>query len=187
MGEAREVSAYSSAQERESAKIERDADDICAAYLLETELRERGPDTEFQGEVAGVIRAGAFVAFEGELGDVYEGMLPSRTLPGGRYELDREEVSLIGSGEGATALRLGDPVRVKVTGVEGERGRVDLELTGGGGKPGRGGKPAGGGKSPRAGKSGRGGKQAGGGKPTTGGKSARKGKKRPGRRSGENG
>jgi hypothetical protein len=128
-------------------------------------------------------------------------VLPSRTLPGGRYELDREEVSLIGSGEGATALRLGDPVRVKVTGVEGERGRVDLELTGGGGKPGRGpkqargGKPAGGGggKLPRGGKPGRGGKKTGGGKPadggkpSRGGKSARGGKKRPGRRSGENG
>ena len=82
-----------------------------------------------------MIRAGAFVAFAGELGDVYEGMLPARTLPGGRYELDRAEVSLIGSGEGATALRLGDPVRVRVTGVDAERGRVDLELTGGGGKP----------------------------------------------------
>jgi hypothetical protein len=128
-------------------------------------------------------------------------MLPARTLPGGRYELDREEVSLIGSGEGATALRLGDPVRVKVTGIEGERGRVDLELTGGGGKPprggksGRGGKPAGagGGKSPRGGKPGRGGKPADGGKPsrggkpTRGGKPASKGKKPRGRRSGENG
>ena len=136
LGEAREVAAHSSAQERESAKIERDADDVCAAYLLERELGERGLDAEFDGEVSGVIRAGAFVAFGGELGDVYEGMLPARTLPGGRYELDRAEVSLIGSGDGATALRLGDPVRVRVTGVDGERGRVDLELTGGGGKPG---------------------------------------------------
>ena len=134
LGEAREVAAHSSAQERESAKIERDADDVCAAYLLERELGERGLDAEFEGEVSGVIRAGAFVAFDGELGDVYEGMLPARTLPGGRYELDRAEVSLIGTGEGATALRLGDPVRVRVTGVDGERGRVDLELTGGGGK-----------------------------------------------------
>jgi ribonuclease R len=134
LAEAREVAANSSAQERESAKIERDADDVCAAYLLERELGERGLDAEFAGEVSGVIRAGAFVAFGGELGDVYEGMLPARTLPGGRYELDRAEVSLIGSGEGATALRLGDPVRVRVTGVDGERGRVDLALTGGGGK-----------------------------------------------------
>ena len=58
--------------------------------------------------------------------------MPARTLPGGRYELDRAEVSLKGSGEGATALRLGDPVRVRVTGVDPERGRVDLELTAGG-------------------------------------------------------
>ena len=134
LSEAREVAAQSSARERESAKIERDADDVCAAYLLERELGERGLDAEFDGEVSGVIRAGAFVAFGGELGDVYEGMLPARTLPGGRYELDHAEVSLIGSGEGATALRLGDPVRVRVTGVDSERGRVDLELTGGGGK-----------------------------------------------------
>jgi ribonuclease R len=134
LSEAREVAAHSSAQERESAKIERDADDVCAAYLLERELGERGLDAEFEGEVSGVIRAGAFVAFGGELGDVYEGMLPARTLPGGRYELDRAEVMLKGSGEGATALRLGDPVRTRVTRVDIERGRVDLELTGGGGK-----------------------------------------------------
>ncbi|HVV90258.1 MAG TPA: RNB domain-containing ribonuclease, partial [Solirubrobacterales bacterium] len=134
LAEAREVASHSSAQERESAKIERDADDVCAAYLLERELGERGLDAEFDGEVSGVIRAGAFVAFGGELGDVYEGMLPARTLPGGRYELDRAEVSLVGGGAGATALRLGDPVRVRVTGVDAGRGRVDLELTGGGGR-----------------------------------------------------
>jgi ribonuclease R len=146
LAEAREVAAFSSAQERESAKIERDADDVCAAYLLERELGERGLDAEFDGEISGVIRAGAFVAFGGELGDVYEGMLPARTLPGGRYELDRAEVALIGKGDGATALRLGDPVRVRVVGVEAERGRVDLELTGGGGKAAKDGS-AGGGKS----------------------------------------
>ena len=37
---------------------------------------ERGAEAEFEGEVSGVIRAGAFVAFGGELGDVYEGFLP---------------------------------------------------------------------------------------------------------------
>jgi ribonuclease R len=140
LAEAREVAAHSSAQERESAKIERDADDVCAAYLLERELGERGLDAEFDGEVSGVIRAGAFVAFGGELGDVYEGMLPARTLPGGRYELDRAEVTLKGSGEGATALRFGDPVRVRATRVDTELGRVDLELTGGGGAKGSGGR-----------------------------------------------
>jgi len=126
--EAREVAAHCSARERESAKIERDADDVCAAYLLERELGERGLDARFEGEVSGVIRGGAFVAFAGELGDVYEGMLPARRLPGERYELDRAEVALVGRGTGARTLRLGDPLKVRVTGVDTARGRADLEL-----------------------------------------------------------
>jgi ribonuclease R len=124
--EARDVAADCSARERESAKIERGADDVCAAYLLERELNERGAETRFEGEVSGVIRAGAFITFGGELGDVYEGMLPTRRLAGERYELDRAEVALVGQGSGAT-VRLGDPIAVRVTGVEVARGRVDLE------------------------------------------------------------
>ncbi len=130
LADAREVAADCSARERESAKIEREADDVCAAYLLERELGERGLDAEFEGEVSGVIRAGAFVSFGGELGDVYEGMLPARRLPGGRYELDKAEVALVNRGSKA-ALRLGDPVEARVTGVDAARGRVDLELAGG--------------------------------------------------------
>jgi ribonuclease R len=129
--EARDVAAECSASERESAKIERDADDLCAAYLLERELGERGLGAHFKGEVSGVIRAGAFVSFSGELADVYEGMLPARRLPGERYELDRAEVALIGRGAGARTLRLGDPVLVRVTGVDTARGRSDLELVNG--------------------------------------------------------
>jgi len=130
LAEARDVAAECSARERESAKIERDADDVCAAFLLERELGERGLDAEFEGEVSGVIRAGAFVSFGGELGDVYEGMLPARRLPGGRYELDRAEVALVNRGSKA-ALRLGDPVKVKVAGVDAPRGRAEVEPAGG--------------------------------------------------------
>jgi ribonuclease R len=125
--ECRDAAADSSARERESSKIERGADDVCATYLLERELRERGPETVFEGEVSGVIRAGAFVSFGGELGDIYEGMLPARTLPGERYELDRAEVALSSRGSGPT-LRLGDPIKVRVSGVDTGRGRSDLEL-----------------------------------------------------------
>ncbi|HEX2391628.1 MAG TPA: RNB domain-containing ribonuclease [Solirubrobacterales bacterium] len=126
LAEAREVAAECSARERESARIERDADDVCAAFLLERELGERGLDAVFEGEVSGLIGAGAFVAFGGELGDVYEGMLPARRLPGGRYELDRSEVALVAQGSRAT-LRLGDPVKVMVAGVDAARGRAELE------------------------------------------------------------
>jgi ribonuclease R len=129
LAEAREVAAECSARERESAKIEREADDVCAAFLLERELGERGLDAEFEGEVSGVIRAAAFVSFGGELGDVYEGMLPARRLPGGRYELDRAEVALVNRGS-KDSLRLGDPVKVRVTGVDAPRGRAEVGLAG---------------------------------------------------------
>ena len=75
---------------------------------------ERGLDAEFEGEVSGVIRAGAFVSFGGELGDVYEGMLPARRLPG--------ESLRAGPGRGRagrrgrrSTLRLGDPIAVRVS------------------------------------------------------------------------
>jgi ribonuclease R len=126
LAEARDVAADCSAKERESAKIERGADDVCAAYLLERELRQRGPTTNFEGEISGVIRAGAFVAFKGQLGDVYEGMLPARSLPGDRFELDRAEVALVGRGS-KTTLRLGDPISVRISGVDPARGRANLE------------------------------------------------------------
>ena len=81
----------------------------------------------FEGEVSGLIRAGAFIAFGGELGDVYEGFLPARRIGGEeRFDLDETETALKGRESGA-AVRLGDPVTVCVSAVEAARGRVDLE------------------------------------------------------------
>jgi ribonuclease R len=124
--EVREVARRCSELEREAMRIERKADDVCAAFLLERERAERGEDTVFAGEVSGVIRSGAFVAFGGELGDVYEGFLPARRLAGDRFELNAAETALVGRGAGGV-VRLGDPVSVRVTGIEAPRGRVDLE------------------------------------------------------------
>ncbi|HET9163939.1 MAG TPA: RNB domain-containing ribonuclease [Solirubrobacterales bacterium] len=125
--EAREAAWRCSERERESMRIERRADDICAAFLLERELRERGREVEFEGEVSGLIRAGAFVGFGGELGDVYEGFLPARRLGGAeRFELNESETALVGQ-DSKRELRLGDPISVQVSGVEAPRGRADLE------------------------------------------------------------
>ena len=82
-------------------------------------------DRPFDGEVSGVIAAGAFVRFGGELGDVYEGFLPARRLRGERFDLDQTETAIVGAKTGK-AIRLGDPVTVRVDGVEAARGRVDL-------------------------------------------------------------
>ncbi len=128
-GEAREMAWHCSERERESMRIERKADDVCAAFLLQRELRQRGPQAHFEGEVSGIVRAGAFVGFGGELGDVYEGFLPARLLGAERFEQNETETALVGA-ESGRKLRLGDPVSVRVGDVEAARGRVDLEPAG---------------------------------------------------------
>jgi ribonuclease R len=117
---------WCSDRERDSMRAERSADDICAAFLLEREVHEAGPGAPFEGEVSGLVPAGAFVRFRGELANVYEGFLPARRIGGReRYELDATETALMG-GRGGDALRLGDPVKVTVDKIEAPRGRVDL-------------------------------------------------------------
>ncbi|MGE5748037.1 MAG: RNB domain-containing ribonuclease [Solirubrobacterales bacterium] len=121
-----EVGTHCSERERDAGRTERDADSVCAAFLLERELFERGHDSRFEGEVSGVVGAGAFVRFGGALADIYEGFLPARRIGGReRYELDTTETMLLGA-RGGGAIRMGDPVTVTVDRVEAPRGRVDL-------------------------------------------------------------
>ena len=95
-----EAGLASSATEREAMQIERDADDACLAFLLERALAERGPEADWEGEVVGVIGAGAFVRF-GDEG--FEGFLPARKLRGEWWSLNEEGTALVGeeSGQGA--------------------------------------------------------------------------------------
>jgi ribonuclease R len=116
---------WCSDRERDAMRIERDADAVARCFLLETELFEGGWETVFEGEVTGVINAGAFVAF----GDGHEGMLPVRRLRGDWWELNELETMLVGA-ESGRAIRLGDPVQVRVERVDAPRGRVDLVLAG---------------------------------------------------------
>ena len=123
-GPIREAASHSSEREREATATERDADSVCAAFLLGRELFEGGWGQTFEGEVSGVIGAGAFVRFRGELGDVYEGLVPVRRIRE-RFDLNETETALVGQRSGR-AIRLGDPVSVRVDRVEAPRGRVDL-------------------------------------------------------------
>jgi len=125
----REAAWRSSEREREATAIERDADRVCASFLLGRELFERGWNVAFEGEVSGVIGAGAFVRFGGELADVYEGLLPVRLMRGDRFHLNETETALVGRRSGRE-IRLGDPLSVRVDGVEAPRGRVDLVAAG---------------------------------------------------------
>jgi ribonuclease R len=115
-----ELGQWTSLCERAAIDIERAADDVARCFALGREDRERVWD----GEIVGVIEAGAFVAF----GDGYEGMLAVRRMRGDWWELNEEGTILHGTRRGGT-LRIGDPVRVRVHAIDAPRGRVDLELT----------------------------------------------------------
>jgi len=118
--ELEELGIATSQAEREAMIIERDADDVCRAFLLERVLWESDPGRSFAGVVVGLTAKGAFVRF-GEEG--FEGFLPVRRLEGW-WELNELETALEAGGGGR--LRFGDPVEVEVERVEAPRGRVDL-------------------------------------------------------------
>jgi ribonuclease R len=111
---------HCSTQEREAAQIEYRADDICLAWLLEDVLFDRGWEARFAGEITGIIGSGLFVRF----GDVFEGFLPVRVLPG-YYEIDELETALVGR-RGGRAYRLGDGIEVSVHEIRRSEGKVEL-------------------------------------------------------------
>jgi ribonuclease R len=115
---------WTSTREREAMTIERHADDVARCFLLERELFESGDrDGAFDGEIVGLIGAGAFVAFGERL--QYEGMLPVRRLRDDWWELNEQATILVGTRNGG-AMRLGDAVTVRVGRIDTPRGRVDL-------------------------------------------------------------
>jgi ribonuclease R len=140
---------WMSDRERRAMTIERDADDIARCFLLAGSLGggagsgnggrggaggrgradgaggtvARTEDVAFEGEVVGLIGAGAFVAF-GDAGE-YQGLLPVRRLRGDWWELNDEATILVGTRNGGS-IRLGDPITVHVGRIDAPRGRVDL-------------------------------------------------------------
>jgi ribonuclease R len=115
-----ELGVHTSAMEREAMKIERDADDVVLAFLLERLLAEQEDEPVFQGEVVGLIEKGAFVRF-GDAG--FEGFMGVRRMREW-WTLNEQGTALLT--ESGRALRLGDPVEVTVERVDAPRGRVDL-------------------------------------------------------------
>jgi len=108
------------------SEIEYQADAICLAWLLEAALFERGWEATFEGEVIGVIASGIFARF----GEVFEGYLPARRLPGDYFEMNALGTRLVGRRGGRT-YRLGDPVKVRVEEVRRAEGKVEVSLADG--------------------------------------------------------
>ena len=120
-GDLAEIAEHTSVREREAAQVEYLADEICLAWLLDRELFELGWEHAFEGEITGVIGSGLFARF----GDVFEGYLPARRLPGDYFELNPLGTALVGRRGGGT-FRLGDPIRVRVEKIERYEGKVEL-------------------------------------------------------------
>ncbi|HZQ65073.1 MAG TPA: RNB domain-containing ribonuclease [Gaiellaceae bacterium] len=118
-----DLAEHASAREREAAQLEYLADEICLAWLLERELFGRGWEEPWPGEITGVIGSGLFVRF----GDVFEGYLPARRLPGDYFELNTLGTALVGR-RGGGVFRLGDPISVRVEEIRRSEGKVELSL-----------------------------------------------------------
>jgi ribonuclease R len=118
-----EAGVFSSSSEREAMQIERDADDVCLAFLLERVLSESAPGDRpsFKGEAVGLIEKGAFVEFGEER---FEGFLPVRRLRGW-WTLNELGTALESESSGRR-LRIGDSIEVRVERIDAPRGRVDL-------------------------------------------------------------
>ena len=120
-GDLTEIAEHASVREREAAQVEYLADEICLAWLLGRELFELGWEHAFDGEITGAIASGLFARF----GDVFEGYLPARRLPGDYFELNPLGTALVGRRGGGT-FRLGDPIHVRVEKIERYEGKVEL-------------------------------------------------------------
>jgi ribonuclease R len=117
-----ELAEHASARERAIAEVEYRADDICLAWLLEAVLFDRGWEETFDGEITGVIGSGLFIRF----GEVFEGYLPVRKLPG-YFEANELGTALVARRGGRT-FRLGDPIEVKVADVDRPAGKIEIDL-----------------------------------------------------------
>ena len=120
-----EVAENASVRERHASKLEYQADEICLAWLLGQRLFELGWEATFPGEITGVIVSGLFVRF----GEVFEGYVPARRLPGDYFELNELATALVGRRGGRT-YRLGDPIEVRVQDIRRNEGKVELALAG---------------------------------------------------------
>ncbi len=115
------LAEHASVRERTASQLEYRADEICLAWLLERRLFELGWETAFEGEITGLIPSGLFLRF----GDVFEGFLPARRLPGDYFELNPLGTALVGR-RGGRSHRLGDTLEVRIEEIRRNEGKIEL-------------------------------------------------------------
>ncbi|SHF86022.1 ribonuclease R [Ornithinibacillus halophilus] len=117
-----EIARHSSEQERTAVDAERDTDDLKKAEFMQDKIGE-----EFDGVISSVTSFGLFV----ELENTIEGLVHVSYLTDDYYHFDERHYAMIGERTG-NMYRIGQAVRVKVTGVNVEEHVVDFEMVSGG-------------------------------------------------------
>ncbi len=114
-----EISQHASFTERRAEEAEREV-----VRWKQAEFMKERIGQEFDGHITGVLAFGLFV----QLSEVFvEGLVHVSTLTDDRYRYEEDGHRLVGERFGRV-FRLGDPVRVKVRGVDEESLGVDLAL-----------------------------------------------------------
>ena len=118
-GDLDELARSCSFTERRAEEAEREIVKWKQAEFMRAHIGE-----EFTGHVSGVVAFGLFV----QLDEVYaEGMIHVSDMKDDYYRYDETGHRLVGQRRGGV-FRLGDPLRVRVRGIDEERMEVDLEL-----------------------------------------------------------
>jgi ribonuclease R len=120
-----EAADWTSSRERDAMQIERAADDIANAFLLERLLFEAKLPREHDAEVIGLVGAGAFMSF----GTSFEGFLPARRLGthDDWWELNEPGTILTAEPSG-TSIQIGQTIPILIRRIDPPRGRVELDI-----------------------------------------------------------
>ena len=114
-----ECCQHCSVMEKRAADAERTSVKYKQAEFLSDKLGQ-----EFDALISGVSKWGIYAEIEG---NKCEGMIPIGSLHGDFYMLDEDNYQVIGRRHGHT-YKLGDPVRIRVKGVDMLKRQIDFEL-----------------------------------------------------------
>ena len=113
-----ELTRHCSEREVTAMEAERAADDLKKCEYMQSRI-----GTVETGVISGVAQYGFFV----QLSNTVEGMVRVTSIAGDFYVCDAKNYRMVGRNS-KRVFRLGDPVRVRVAGVDLENSNVDFEL-----------------------------------------------------------
>ena len=114
-----QLAMHLNARSRTSSRAEKDRHRVLEARVMASHVGR-----ELTGRITRVKPFGLLVQLDGML---VEGYLPTDTLPGGPYQPDPRETSLVGA---ARTFTIGMPLQVRVASTDEQNGRIELALVG---------------------------------------------------------